>query len=445
MQDQIIQNCFDSHVHLLATGQVATGLDLSFLNSLSQLGSIKKNPEYFRGEWLVGFGWDQHHWSETNSLLIQWPNKTYLDEVFKTEPVYFSRIDGHTGWFNSIAQRKLIELGFDFQSPKYISQIIWMESEPSGILLDQAHIDAMMLLPAFTAAQEKLFLKQACTLFNRGGFTHIRDLSSSSQLWNQLDELQASQNFSLCVEGNITIENIHDLDRGVREYLETKNANNPFLRMKGLKIFVDGSLGSKTAALFENYQHENQNGSLYWNEDEIARVISKCWEMNAEVSFHTIGDRAVDLVVRTARKVSASGVMGRINLEHVQLIKPETLLLMKPLHLTCHMQPCHWLSDKTWLKSTVSKTTYSELFQWERLRKNKIALQFGSDSPIEKTSLLRNLQALADSAASGIQELSENALAFHSHPDSKWTASKTVFNSEKIKQVVFDGRTVFES
>lgn len=441
MQDQIIYNCFDSHVHLLATGQVASGLNLSNLKSLSELSSIKKNPDYYRGDWLVGFGWDQHQWSLPN----QWPTKNDLDEVFKTEPVYFSRVDGHTGWFNSIAQKKLIERGFDFKNPKYQSQISTDHSGPSGILLDQAHIDAMMLLPEFKDSQEKLFLKQAAQLFNRGGFTHIRDLSSSSKIWNQIDELQANHDFSLCVEGNITIENSYDLDRGVREYQETKAARNPYLRMKGLKVFVDGSLGSKTAALFENYLQESHNGSLFWSESEIAQVISKCWEINAEVSFHTIGDRAIDLVVRTARKVSASGLMGRINLEHVQLIKPETLMLMKSLHVTCHMQPCHWLSDQTWLKTTLSTTTYSQLFQWERLRKNRISLQFGSDSPIEPTSLLRNLRALQDSANQGIPALSDSALPFHAHPDQKWTTSKTMFNSEKIKLVVFDGRTVFES
>ncbi len=441
MQDQIIQNCFDSHVHLLATGQVASGLNLNFVKSLDDLQFIKKNPEFLRGDWLVGFGWDQHQWG----LPQQWPNKFNLDKIFKNEPVYFSRVDGHTGWFNSIAHKKLVELGFDFKNPKYISQIIWIESEPSGILLDQAHIDAMMLLPPFSETQEKLFLKKASQLFIQGGFTHIRDLSSSSQLWNQLSELQSSGDFSLCVEGNITIENIQDLDRGIQEYHQTKNSPNPYLRMKGLKIFVDGSLGSKTAALFENYLGENHNGSLYWNEQDITTVITKCWELNAEVSVHTIGDRAIDLVVKTARKVSADGLMGRINLEHVQLLKPETLQLMKPLHVTCHMQPCHWLSDKSWLKKTLGKSTYSQLFQWERLRKNKISVQFGSDSPIEPTSLLRNFQALTDSAASGITELSELATTFHAHPDSKWTHSKTIFNSERIKQVIFDGKTVFEN
>lgn len=118
---------------------------------------------------------------------------------------------------------------------------------------------------------------------------------------------------------------------------------------------------------------------------------------------------------------------------------------MKSLHFTCHMQPCHWLSDKAWLKSALAKQTYTELFQWEKLRKNKIAIQFGSDSPIEKTSLLRNLGALSDSVKAGIPALAADPLTYHAHPDSRWTQSKTIFNSEKIKQVIFDGRTVFEN
>lgn len=436
-----IHNCYDSHIHLLATGQVASGLDLSNIKKITDLEFIKPVPGSFRGDWLVGFGWDQHPWNLVNS----WPTKFDLDLYFPNDPVYFSRIDGHTGWCNSLGFERLIDLGFDFKNPKYKSQIPLQDNGPSGVLLDQAHIDAMFMLPSFSVTQEKEFFKTAGRIFNAAGFTHVRDMSSSLHNWNQLDQLLSAKDFSLCVEGNITIENVNDLDRGLKEYLEIKNNNNPYLRIKGLKVFVDGSLGSKTAALFENYNNTDGAGLLFWNETDISQVIKACWQIKAEVSFHAIGDRAVDLIVRCARQVSAEGLLGRINLEHVQLIKPETIQMMKPLHVVCHMQPGHWLSDKSWLKQTISKSTQARLFSWERLRKNKIELHFGSDSPIEKTSLLRNFQALKDAAENEIPALSEDPFLFHTHPDPSWTSAQTIFNDEKIIKVDFDGRTVFES
>jgi predicted amidohydrolase YtcJ len=436
-----IINCYDSHVHLLATGQVASGLELSSIKKISDLEFIKIVPRFFRADWLVGFGWDHHHWN----LKDQWPTKFDLDQYFPNEPVYFSRIDGHAGWFNSIGYKKLLDLGFQFSNPKYRNQIPSTSGSASGILLDQAHIDAMILLPPFSQSQNREFLKSAGRLFNEAGFTHVRDMSSNLSDWNQLDQLLINQEFSLCVEGNITIENSSDLERGLSEFLEVKKNFNPFLRIKGLKVFVDGSLGSKTAALFENYSQTEQAGLLFWSESEIKQVIRACWQIKAEVSFHTIGDRAVDLVVRCARQVSADGLLGRINLEHVQLIKPETIQMMKPLHVVCHMQPCHWLSDQSWIEQTISKSTQNRLFNWERIRKNKIELHFGSDSPIEKTSLLRNFQALKRSAQKGIPGLSDDPFQFHSHPDSNWTQSATYFNEEKIVKVVFNKRTIFET
>jgi predicted amidohydrolase YtcJ len=159
------------------------------------------------------------------------------------------------------------------------------------------------------------------------------------------------------------------------------------------------------------------------------------------MAVHVIGDEAADFVVQAAREVSALGLVGKLHLEHVQLLRPETVNKMKPLHLHCHMQPCHWLSDKTWIKSKIPDLV-SFLFQWELLRKNKIAVSFGSDSPIEETSLIRNFKALKDSELHGIPRISIDAKLFHAHPDCAWTNSKTIFDDENIHEVHFNGKRI---
>ena len=251
-----ILNCFDSHTHLLATGQVACGLKLGTISSLSDLGKIKIEKAHMQSDWLVGFGWDQHKIFSDS----RWPTKQDLDQYFPAQPVYFSRADGHTGWFNTAAENEMKRLGFNFHSSIYKDQILLQDENPTGILQDRAHIDALRILPEFTPEQIQNFLITAARIFNQAGFTHVRDLSTSVFVWRQLDELLQAQKIHLCVEGNITIEDIRDLNRGLNDFETIKTTRNPYLRAKGLKIFVDGSLGSKTAALSRPYLNDQNTG-----------------------------------------------------------------------------------------------------------------------------------------------------------------------------------------
>lgn len=432
-----ISNCFDSHTHLLATGQVACGLKLETISSLSDFGKLKIEKSHMQSNWLVGFGWDQHKLFSDG----RWPTKQDLDLFFPNQPIYFSRIDGHSGWFNSSAEQEFKRLGFDFHSTLYKDQILFQDQKPSGILQDRAHIDALRMLPEFTNEQIQNFLITAASLFNKAGFTHVRDLSTNVFVWKQIDELLQSKKMHLCVEGNITIEDIGDLDRGLKDFETIKKIQNPYLRPKGLKVFVDGSLGSKTAALIRPYLNDSNTGKLFWSEENIQTVTEECWKREMEISFHVIGDRAADHVIKAVRKVSAKGLLGRINLEHAQILRAETINLMKPLHVTCHMQPCHWLSDKAWLSETIDSETLKNVFPWARLLKNKIQVQFGSDSPIETTSIIRNISAVEDIYKSiSIERPPVNLASLHSHPDVNWTKSHTILSSKGIVQVQFDGQ-----
>lgn len=435
-----ISNCFDSHTHLLATGQVASGLRLHSLQNLSELSQLKIEPTYFQAHWLVGFGWDQHKLFTDG----RWPTKSELDQIFPDRPVYLSRMDGHTGWFNSVAEKEFERLGFDFNLPLYSGQILKQDNNPSGIFQDRAHIDALKTIPDYTHEQTKYFLIQAANLFNAAGFTHVRDLSTSTKTWALLDELLKEEKIHLCVEGNITIEDLQDLERGLRDFEIIESIKNPYLRPKGLKLFVDGSLGSQTAALKNNYLGQAANfGKLFWSKEDIETATRTCWMRGIEISFHVIGDRAADLVVRAVRDVSASGLLGRLNLEHTQVVRADTINLMKPLHITCHMQPCHWLSDKAWISKTIDVESQKNLFPWARLIKNKIPVQFGSDSPIEATSIHRNFQAVMDAAKTAdIEAPSVDLKTLHSHPDQNWTRSETILSESGVEKVVFDGKQI---
>jgi predicted amidohydrolase YtcJ len=436
---QKITNCYDSHTHFWATGQVAKGLKLNGLTCAEDVKDLILHRNHNRAEWLVGFGWNQNNWKQTD-----FPDKKILDDVFGTTPVFFSRVDGHASWVNSAAISEFKKMGYDFsQDPRGGKIVRDEDGSCSGILMDQAHINALMLLPEFTSEQHRFFFESSQKIFNREGFTHVRDLSMHSGAWNILKSMEDSENLTVCLEAFVTAESLNDVDRILNEIRLMRKAGSQQMRLHGVKIFIDGSLGSKTAFLSQPYLNTNSHGILIWSEDDIKVLLRQAWRAHEQVAIHCIGDAAVHTAVKAAREVASEGILGRLHLEHVQILKPETLQMMKPLHVTCYMQPCHWLSDHTWLRNTLPETLIAHLFQWEQLRKNKIPFFFGSDSPIEPPSLKLNHQALMQSAAWGVRSLEADWKLYHSHPDSLWCTSWTeIDENDLVKQVFFKGQAL---
>lgn len=418
-----ILNCYDSHVHFVATGQTSQGLKLNNINSIDKLQELKIVPEFFQGDWLVGFGWNQHDWHEGGL-----PSSAILDKCFPDIPVYFSRVDGHAGWLNTKA-KSILGLSLN-----------------KDIVVEKEHIDILLKLPSFSREQKKSHIKQSIKLFNQGGFTYVRDMSMNLETMQLLEEINNNKEQTVCIEAFVTCEGIHDFERVFIEYQKCRNVLNPLVKMKGIKIFSDGSLGSQTARLSNSYLSDIGNkGLMNWTDEELFKIIELVWKNKMEIAVHTIGDEAVRKVVHAARKVSASGILGKINLEHVQLLDDEIIKLMKPLHVTCHMQPCHWLSDKQWVHNILNKEQIKMLFQWEKLRKNKIPFYFGSDSPIEPSNILNSIRALEDSALHGISKLQDSWINYHTYPDQNWIKSKTLINDKGILQVWFDEQLVYET
>lgn len=418
---------------------MAEGLKLNDLACAEDIRKIQIKKSYYRANWLVGFGWNQNNWPEP-----RFPDKGMLDAAFPHTPVFFSRVDGHASWINSAAISELKKNGYDFsQDPP--GGIIGRngEGDPTGILIDQAHINALIKLPEFSDQQNQSFFAGAQSIFNRNGFTHVRDLSMTLNAWKILRKMEENKTLTVCLDSFITVENLNDLDRVLSEIEIIKSITSKQIRLHGVKIFADGSLGSKTAFLTRNYSNTLSNGLLMWSFEDIKELIRRAWLAGQQVAIHTIGDRAVHTAVAAAREISALGIAGRLHLEHVEILRPETILLMKPLHIVCHLQPCHWLSDHTWLKNTLPVELVKNLFPWEILRKNKIPFYFGSDSPIEQPSLFNNKLALEQSIKWGVPELNADWKSYHSHPDASWMSCHTEIEDDRIKQVFFNNEPLF--
>lgn len=421
-----IENLYDSHVHFAGTGQVACEVDLAILTSREDLKNISTNRRNFRGDWLVGFGWDETKWSDPKV----WTREE-LDQYFPTTPVYFSRCDGHSAVINSLGMKRL-----------------GLGTGATGRLFETEHYTAYAQLPALTEMDVESHLREAMALFNRSGFTHIRDMGGTLEQWTQAQRLESEGEQTLFVDWNIACEDMKDYDKTLENVLYCRAHESDLNKVAGIKFYYDGSLGSETALLSQPYSNrtDQSKGMTCWPLSVIEEGIRKAWDRGVPAAIHAIGDEAADHIVEVARNISSSGLGGKLHLEHVELLRPETIQKMKGLHVTCHLQPCHWLTDHRWLQEKTGELA-GFAFQWEALRRARIPFYFGSDSPIEKPSFFSNLDAVAQSAQHGVPALGASPIDFHRYPKSGSPAGRTLVDLEKkrILEVWLQDRLVYRN
>jgi len=436
-----IPRCYDSHLHLLGTGLMQKGLRLFDLKDAHDVKNLRIEKHHFRGDWLVGFGWDQSKWSGG-----QWPTKEILDQAFPDFPVAFSRADGHATWLNS----KALEIaGYlnktESEKPTPMGGVIIRDSQgkPSGVFTELAKMEIEMLIPPFSAEQNRDFLRAAVRYLNSRGFTHARDMSGFIDQWNLLREMDLQGELTLYVDENFTCENLVDFQRALSEAKQARETETKHLKARGIKFYFDGSLGSQGAYLSQFYPGTKQKGLTLWDLLDVEKVFEETWKAGFEVCVHTIGDEAAHLILQTALKVKREKkVNGVINVEHAEVVRPETIALMKEFETICHIQPCHWLTDRRWLKDRLG-SLYQFVFPWRALQESQVQIQWGSDTPIEEASVASNWQALTDSSKEGIPALKGSLLEYHSHRDPKWGGGcQSLFEDGVLKELVFDGRKI---
>jgi predicted amidohydrolase YtcJ len=411
----IIPQCYDSHLHLLASGQVQSELNLKNLRSFSELRKMLIPESAFRSGWLFGFGWDQNRME-----LSQMPNALMLDEVFSDFPVYFSRADGHVALLNT---RAMQELGVD---------------QSQGIFIDNDKVKIDRWIPKISLQNSEVFLINAIRYLNKNGFTHARDMSCTQSQWQTLKKLDEENLLTLYVEENFTCDSLLDFERCFSEIKYAQQNPSAHLRVGGVKVYLDGALGSQGALVSHAYENQ-QFGLLLMAPDEFESILRLTWRQDLPLCVHTIGDQAIEIAAAVALKVQSAGLHGQIHFEHGQIIQPKTIEKLKKLDCVVHMQPCHYLSDRLWLKNKIGPL-FEHVFPWAALTKASVRIQFGSDTPIEPASVQANLQALLEAAKDGIAPI-EIQTKYFSHPDPRWGAECfTDFSESSSIKVQMDGK-----
>ena len=361
----VVPGLIDAHGHMAGLGWAMLTADL--VDTASKAGIVErlraKEKELKPGEWLIGRGWDQNDWPEK-----AFPTAADLDAAFPDRPVWLSRIDGHAGWANSAAMRAVKrDLSGDWQ-PDGGSIRRDGKGQPTGVFID----NAMALVDAAQPAASEATAEKALVLGMRAAVEH--GLTGVHDAGIPLSELQRYQR--LADRGQLPLR-IYAMADGNAAALESLCANGLYrhpsgrLQMRAVKLYADGALGSRGAAMLSDYSDDHGNrGLLVMSPEEVAAAVAKAHRCGVQVATHAIGDRgnriALDAYAHELGKDAAGNHRWRI--EHAQILSHEDLPRLAQLNVIASMQPTHATSDMPWAEDRVGPQRIVGAYAWRQLR-----------------------------------------------------------------------------
>lgn len=394
----VVPGLIDAHGHVAGLGLNAMRADLAGTTSKGE--ALRRLRDFAAdlppGTWLLGRGWDQNLWMEK-----QFPSARDLDAVFPDRPVWLRRVDGHAAWANSAALA-LVErdLTGDWQ-PDGGRIERDANGEPTGILID----GAMSLVDAQVPELEDEVASQALTLGMRSavahGLTGVHDAGVSLSTLNHYQRLADRGEMPL---------RVYAMADGDSEALEMLCRDGLYrhaggrLQMRAVKVFADGALGSRGAALLADYSDDPGNrGLMLASEQQLAKVTSKAQRCNVQVGTHAIGDRG-NRAVLDAYAAALGDKVGsdhRWRIEHAQVLAAADLPRLGEMGVIASMQPTHATSDMAWAGDRLGPERIEHAYAWRELRDSGARLALGSDFPVESVDPRLGLYSATTRADAG--------------------------------------------
>lgn len=382
----VIPGLIDAHAHVMELGHALLRADLSGATSTAEVvrrlqAFAATAPE---GTWLVGWGWDQNLWPGR-----AFPTAADLDAVFPDRPVWLSRIDGHAAWANSAAMRAAEALPgarrLDGNWQPEGGRIERADGRATGVFVDAAMRLVERAMPPPDEAWRTRALEQALATAVAHGLTGVHDMGVSR------DDLALMRR--LADAGRLPLR-ISAYADGDREALADLCAHGAYqhpggrLQMKGVKLFMDGALGSRGAALLADYSDQPGNcGLLVTDPAAYGAAVIKARDCGVQVATHAIGDRGNRIVLDTYQQALAgrgAAADHRWRVEHAQVLAPEDIPRFAALRLVASMQPTHATSDMPWAGERLGQARLAGAYAWRRFLDLGVPLALGSDFPVER-------------------------------------------------------------
>jgi predicted amidohydrolase YtcJ len=377
----LLPGLIDAHGHVLELGYARNSVDLSTTKSLDEaLAKVKAyaatHPD---ATWIRGGGWNQEIWK-----LGRFPTAQELDAVVSDRPVWLSRIDGHAAWANSAALR-LAGISKTTRDPSDGRIERDAHGNPSGVFVDGAVDLVNAVVPALTPQDRIEALDTALAEMASVGLTGVSDAGI---------DLENYQLYRQYADAHKLTARIYAMIRDTGEAFDAISKDGPligygndFLTVRAVKLFADGALGSRGAAMLKPYSDDPHNsGLLFMSPATMTAKIDKAFAKGYQVGIHAIGDRANREVLDSfaaAYRSHPDAKALRNRVEHAQIVSLEDIPRFVPLQLIASMQPTHATSDMNMAEDRVGHERIKGAYAWQRFLKQGTVIAAGSDFPVE--------------------------------------------------------------
>jgi predicted amidohydrolase YtcJ len=368
----VVPGLIDSHIHLVDGGLQLSGVQLRDAKTRDEF--VRRIGDFARkrskGEWITGGNWDHTLWGG------ELPSRDWIDAVTPDNPVWINRLDGHMSLANTAAMR-VAHVGDDVKNVPGGEIVRDKTGRPSGVfkdnalsLIDRAQPDPSMQqrLEATTAAMDYLAAR---------GVTAVHHLGT----WGQLEIFRVVERRGLMKTRIYACTPLGEWPRLAKEVKE-RGRGSDWLRIGGLKGFVDGSLGSHTAAFIESISDKpGDRGLLVNTEEDLEKWTQGADKAGLQVVVHAIGDRAIRMQLNIYERVAkANGPRDRrFRIEHAQHIAPDDIPRFAKLGVIASMQPYHAIDDGRWAERSIGAKRCETTYAFRSLLDSGARLAFGSD------------------------------------------------------------------
>ncbi len=389
----LVPGLIDAHGHVLSYGLSLMQVELAGVKSEQAAvdRAVKFHQKLKREgkklQWILGRGWNQVLWKNK-----QFPNALSLNEYFKDIPVWFKRIDGHAGWANAKAMA-LAGVTSESVSPDGGEILKDEHGQPTGVFIDNAMLLITANIPQPNQQEIKFALTKAMNALASVGLTSVHDAGINSENIKAFKALVVEQNMPIRVNAMIDINDQHIDELLAQGHFAS--ADDMFI-INSVKISADGALGSRGAALIQDYSDKKgHKGLMLYSQAVLEKFIEAVMKAGFQVNTHAIGDNAnkliLDLYQRFISKTNSKGLRHRI--EHAQILRLEDIPRFAQLGVIASMQATHATSDKNMAQDRLGEQRILGAYAWQKLLKANAVIAGGSDFPIESANPFFGLHA----------------------------------------------------
>ena len=381
----IIPGMVDAHAHLLGLGQSLASVNLvgtkSYDDVIARVTARAKGVP--AGTWIIGRGWDQNQWGDT-----RFPTHDALTRAFPNNPVYLQRVDGHAELANAAAM-KAAGITLATRDPDGGRLERTASGEPTGVFVDNAMALVGRVIPPSTRDENRQAIRAAIAESQKWGLVGLHDAGESRATIDLVEEMAKAGEIPFrlyMMIGDDAGAVAHYLARGPQSGLYDNH-----LWIRSIKLYADGALGSRGAALLEPYSDDaKNNGLLLTPPAHLQDVATRALRAGFQVNTHAIGDRG-NRIVLDAYEAALKAVPTadhRFRVEHAQIINHDDIPRFAELGVIPSMQAVHQTSDMYWAGARLGQTRLLGAYPWRSLMNAGVVIPNGSDAPVESINPL---------------------------------------------------------